>query len=153
MDTLNLVLVSSLTINNARIEKYCISHFTLYIFTGYLIYNVKIHGSRAKKKNWVTFRKVIQAHKIQPPRPPDRRPRTTSLRCGLVAGLGVVTSVAPGCRRGGNAVVLDGMQLRLSTYMGGTSSWAQPCSWTQKQLSIKERHPAFTVHAVKGGWV
>lgn len=47
--------------------------------------------------------------------------------------------------------MLDGMQLRPSTYMGGTSSRAQPCSWTQRQLSIKERHPAFTVCTVKGG--
>lgn len=47
--------------------------------------------------------------------------------------------------------MLDGMQLRPSTYMGGTSSWAQPCSWTQRQLSIKERHPAFTVCTGWGG--
>lgn len=45
--------------------------------------------------------------------------------------------------------MLDGMQLRPSTYMGGTSSWAQSCSWTQRQLSIKERHPAFPVCTVK----
>lgn len=45
--------------------------------------------------------------------------------------------------------MLDGMQMRPSTYMGGTSSWAQSCSWTQRQLSIKERHPAFTVCTVK----
>lgn len=102
--------------------------------------------------------KVFQAHKSQPrfpppptPPPPGPRPPTTSLWCGLAARLGVVTSVAPGCRRGGNAVVLDGMQLRPSTYMGGTSSRAQACSWTQRQLSIKEGQPAFTLWTVRVG--
>lgn len=50
MDNLYVVLVSLLTINNAHTEKYCTSDFTLYIFTQYLIYNVKIHESTAKKK-------------------------------------------------------------------------------------------------------
>lgn len=46
--------------------------------------------------------------------------------------------------------MLDGLQMRPRTYRGGTSSWAHPCSWTQKQLSIKVTDPVWIVHSVRG---
>lgn len=49
MDDLCMILVSSSTINNASIEKYCTSGFTLNTFTQIFTYNVKIYGSIAKK--------------------------------------------------------------------------------------------------------
>lgn len=81
MDDRYVILSSSSTINNANIEKYCTSDFTLYTFTQiffFFTYNVKIHGSTAKKKekerdSLVTFRKVIQAQDSDPP----SRPQTT----------------------------------------------------------------------------
>lgn len=44
--------------------------------------------------------------------------------------------------------MLDGLQLRLRIYRGGTFSWTHPCSWTQRQLSIKVIDPVRIVHSV-----
>lgn len=63
--------------------------------------------------------------------------------------MGVVARVAcGGCRGGGDAVVLDGLRMRPGADRSGTSSWAHPCSWTQRQLSIKVTDHVWTVPSV-----
>lgn len=49
--------------------------------------------------------------------------------------LGAAAGVASSRRGGGNAVVLDCLQVRPGTCRGGASSWTHPCSWTQRELS------------------
>lgn len=70
------------------------------------------------------FHPVIQSH------PPS------SIRCGLASRLGVGPCVASSGRGGGDAVVLDGLQLRPRIYRGGTSSWAHLCSGVPLCLSL-----------------
>ena len=62
---------------------------------------------------------------------------------GLAPGVVVVPRLAS-CRGGGgggDAVVLHGPAMRAGTCEGGTSSRAQPCIWTQRELSIQVSAP------------
>lgn len=54
----------------------------------------------------------------------------------LASRLGLVLCDASHRGRG-DAVVLDGLPVTRRIYRGGTSSRTHPCSWTQRQLSIK----------------